>query len=122
MEVNSEHTDDVDGLVPLSDIMSNTHISVSSKYECVEAVATSVKSILYYQYKKTNSRVHNYFNYNEYIECITMEGHSEHTGSDDILVPLCIATNNAQISVSSKYVKSIMSSVTSADDETMYHE
>ena len=51
-----------------------------------------------------------------------MAGHSDHTGDNSKLVPLCNATSNVKISVLYKYAISAISSVTSAKYETMYHE
>ena len=102
LEGHSEHTYDVDGPVLLRDVASDTHKSVSSKYERIDAVATSVKSSLCSQDKETVSQIHYYCNHSKDIQYMTMKGHSEHIGSDDRLVPLCNATSNSQISVYSK--------------------
>ena len=52
LEGHSEHMDDVDGLVLKRDVVSDTHISVSYKYKCINTAATSVKSSLSYQDKE----------------------------------------------------------------------
>ena len=68
LEGHSEHVYAIDGTVPLCDVVSDTHISVSYKYKCINTAATSVKSSLSYQDKEKNSQIHNYCDNSEDIE------------------------------------------------------
>ena len=124
-------------IIILSDIMPphetpNPRVTSEPPAETDAPLHVSIKND-----SRVISELRNSFDYTQDIECITleghsehtdavygpvMEGHSEHTGADVKLVALCNAASNAQISVSSKYASSAMISVTSAEDETVYHE
>ena len=72
MEGHSDYTDSVGGSFLMCDVVSDTHISASSKHEHIYSVATSVNISLHSQEKETVSQIQNYCDYSKYIECITM--------------------------------------------------
>ena len=52
LEGHSEHKDDVYGPFPLRGVVIDKKVSVSSKYQCIDAITTSVNSSLSSQYKE----------------------------------------------------------------------
>ena len=72
-------------------------------------------------YPQATSDLRNSYDYTQDIECINLEGHSEHTNDDDGLVPLHDIFSYTQISVSSKY-KHIDSVATSIKSSMLYQD